>query len=76
MKIYTRLMLAGIMGLGMTATTQTSAFAWSCQAQARDGTWGYSYNYPRRRGAERRALNECAARTYRTCYIVQCNRNG
>lgn len=52
------------------------AYAWSCQAEADDGTYGYSYNYSNRRDARRRALRECNARTYDKCYIVDCQRNG
>ena len=42
-------------GLGMLLTAETSAFAWGCTAVARDGAYGYSYNYPTKQGAVRRA---------------------
>jgi hypothetical protein len=72
----TKLILTGMLGLGMLATTQaTSAFAWGCYAEARDGTYGWSYNYPHRRGAERRAHKECQVRTHRKCRVIYCRRN-
>lgn len=68
--------LIGLMGLGFAASLQTEAFAWSCLAGARDGASGWSYNYPNRRAAIRRALAECAVRTYYRCYLRYCNPNG
>lgn len=63
--------VSGFVGIGAP-----QALAWSCQAVADDGTYGYSYNYPNRRSARQRALAECDARTYDQCYIEDCQRNG
>jgi hypothetical protein len=71
-----KLALIGLMGLGFAASLQTQAFAWGCVAGARDGASGWSTNYPNRRSAIRRALNECAARTGYRCYLRYCNPNG
>jgi hypothetical protein len=68
--------LAAIIGLGFVMSSETAAFAWGCTAVARDGAYGYSYNYPNKRGAIRRALKECTDRTYHRCRIVQCDPNG
>jgi hypothetical protein len=76
MKANVKYILMGLMSLGFAASLQTEVFAWGCTAVARDGSYGYSYNYPNRRSAQRRALAECSARTYRRCYISQCNPNG
>jgi hypothetical protein len=76
MKLRTKLVYTALVVCGTMAATIPEAFAWSCQATADDGTYGYSYNYPNRRGAKQRALAECNARTYDDCYIVDCQRNG
>jgi hypothetical protein len=76
MNIGKKLTLASAVVISTFAATIPQAFAWSCQAAADDGTYGYSYNYPNRRGAKQRALAECNARTYDSCYIVDCQRNG
>jgi hypothetical protein len=76
MKANLKYTLVGLMGIGFAASLQTEAFAWGCYAQARDGTYGYSYNYPNRRSASARALAECAVRTYRRCRIIYCKPNG
>ncbi len=75
MKSNLKYALIALMGMGFAASLQTEAFAWGCHAQARDGTYGYSYNYPNRRSAAARALAECASRTYRRCRIVYCEPN-
>lgn len=76
MKNIVKYAIAGLVGIGFSATLQTEAYAWGCTAVARDGAYGYSYNYPNKRSAQRRALRECTARTYRRCYITQCRPNG
>jgi len=76
MKANVKYALVGLMSLGFAASLQSEAFAWGCTAAARDGAYGYSYNYPNKRSAVQRALYECSARTYRRCYITQCNPNG
>ena len=76
MKKSLKISAAALLSLGMLATWQVPAFAWSCQAQANDGTYGYSYNYSNRRDARRRAKADCEARTYDECYIVDCQSNG
>jgi hypothetical protein len=76
MKKRNLFMLAGLLASGMTFSETTSAFAWGCNAVANDGTYGYSYNYPNKRGAMARARAECEARTYRRCRVVSCDPNG
>ena len=76
MKIHTKLAFTALVVCGTLAATAPQAFAWACQAAASDGSSGYSYNYPNRRGARQRALAECNAQTYDDCYIVDCQRNG
>ncbi|MBX9456190.1 MAG: hypothetical protein KL863_09295 [Rhizobium sp.] len=76
MKTRSRLALTALVVCGTLAASMPQAFAWSCQAQADDGTYGYSYGFSNRRDARRRALAECNARTYDSCYIVDCQRNG
>lgn len=76
MKISTKIITATFALSAMLAASAPQAFAWACQAEANDGTSGWSYNYPTRRGARQRALAECNARTYDSCYIVDCQRNG
>lgn len=76
MKLRTKFALSALVVCGTLAASVPQAFAWSCQATASDGTYGYSYGYSNRRDAKRRALAECNARTYDDCYIVDCQRNG
>ncbi len=76
MKMGRKIALATVVVCATLASSVPEAFAWSCQAAADDGTYGYSYNYGNRRDARRRALAECNARTYDDCYIVDCQRNG
>lgn len=76
MRLHTKLAFSAFVAFGLLATAVPEAFAWSCQAQADDGTYGYSYNYPNRKRARQRALAECNARTYDECYIVDCQPNG
>lgn len=76
MKLGTRLGFTALVVCATLASSIPDAFAWSCQATASDGTYGYSYGYGNRREARRRALAECNARTYDDCYIVDCQRNG
>jgi hypothetical protein len=76
MKRNIKYALIGLMGLGFAASLQTEAFAWGCVAGARDGASGWSANYPNKRSAVRRALAECAARSYYRCYIRYCRPNG
>ena len=71
----TRITAAGLM-LATVFGGAPQAFAWACQAQANDGSSGYSYNYPTRRGARQRALAECSGTTYDRCYIIDCQRHG
>jgi hypothetical protein len=66
--------LSAVIALGVLVTSETSAFAWGCTAVARDGAYGYSYNYPTKQGAVRRALRECSYRSYRRCRIAVCRR--
>lgn len=76
MKTVVKGMFAFTLASGMLAFSAPQVLAWSCQAQASDGTYGYSYGYGNRRDARRRAVAECNARTYDDCYIVDCQRNG
>ena len=76
MHLRGRYVLAAVTALALVATTETSAFAWGCYAQARDGAYGISYNYPNKRSAVRRALNECRYRTYYRCRVIWCKPNG
>lgn len=76
MTLRSKTSLCFIAASSMLMISAAEAFAWSCQATADDGTYGYSYNYPNRRGARQRALAECDVRTYDQCYIVDCQRNG
>lgn len=76
MKTLIKGTLALSLASGMLAFSAPQVLAWSCQAVASDGTYGYSYGYSNRREARRRALAECNARTYDDCYIVDCQRNG
>jgi hypothetical protein len=76
MKVHTKLAFTALVVFGTLAASVPQAYAWSCQATASDGTYGYSYGYGNRRDARRRALAECNARTYDDCYIVDCQRNG
>lgn len=76
MKMASKIAVLALIAGGTLAATIPEAYAWSCQATARDGTYGYSYNYPNRKQARRRALAECQARTYSDCYIASCQPNG
>lgn len=76
MKANLKYAMIALIGVGLAAGLQTEAFAWGCYAQARDGTYGYSYNYPNKRSAAARALAECSVRTYRRCRVVYCKPNG
>jgi hypothetical protein len=76
MKTSTKIATATFALFAMLAASAPQAFAWSCQAQADDGTTGWSYGYGNRRAARQRALAECNARTYDSCYIIDCQRNG
>jgi hypothetical protein len=76
MKTLIKGTLALSLASGMLAFSAPQVLAWSCQAVASDGTYGYSYGYSNRREARRRALAECNARTYDDCWIEDCQRNG
>ena len=76
MKVHTKFAFVALVVCGTFAASAPEAFAWSCQATASDGTYGYSYGYGNRREARRRALAESNARTYDDCYVVDCLRNG
>ena len=76
MKTIIKGTLAVSIASAMLALSAPQVLAWSCQATASDGTYGYSYGYGNRREARRRALAECNARTYDECYIEDCQRNG
>ena len=54
MKLRSKIVFTALVVCGTMATTIPEAFAWSCQATADDGTTGWSYNYPNRRGARQR----------------------
>lgn len=76
MKTLVKATLALSIMTSVLAFSAQDSFAWACQAQADDGTTGWSYNYPNRKQARRRAIAECNARTYDSCYIVACQPNG
>lgn len=76
MKTHSKLAFTVLVVWGTLATSVPEAFAWSYQATASDGTYGYSYGDSNRRDARRRALAECNARTYDDRYIVDCQRSG
>lgn len=69
-------LVTGFLAVAASMSIAGEAMAWYCHAQARDGTYGYSYNYPTRWGAANRAIRECQARTYRRCRVIVCRRNG
>lgn len=76
MKTLIKGTLALSIASAMLAISAPQVLAWSCQAVASDGTYGYSYGYSNKREARRRALAECNARTYEDCWIDDCQRNG
>ena len=76
MKTLLKGSLALSLASAMFAFSAPQVLAWSCQAVASDGTYGYSYNYSNRRKARSRALAECEARTNEECWIDDCQRNG
>lgn len=55
----------------------TSAHAWGCLAESDEGSNGYSYNYGKKRAAEKRALAECVKRTSTEgwCQVTECNQD-
>jgi len=57
------------------ASASTSARAWGCLAESDEGSNGYSYNYGKKRAAEKRALAECVKRTSTNgwCEVTECN---
>jgi hypothetical protein len=59
----------------LVACTSTSAYAWGCLAESDEGSNGYSYNYPNKRKAAKRALAECVKRTSTSgwCEVTECN---
>jgi hypothetical protein len=65
---------AAIITLALTCTS-TSARAWGCLAESDEGSNGYSYNYGKKRAAEKRALAECVKRTSTEgwCEVTECN---
>ena len=75
MKLRTKLAYSALIVCGTMAATIPEAFAWSCQATADDGTYGYSYNFDNEGAATQRALDECATRatTDQTCEITECD---
>jgi hypothetical protein len=68
--------VAAVIGTGFLFVAQSEAMAWGCLARAKDGAYGYSYNYPNKRSAQNRALKECSIRTYYRCRVVSCDPNG
>ncbi|MGV3553189.1 DUF4189 domain-containing protein [Rhizobium sp.] len=76
MTFSSKIAVFAIVAAATLATSVPEAYAWSCQATADDGTYGYSYNYPNRKQARRRAMAECQARTNYDCYIAACQPNG
>lgn len=76
MKSKTALALAGVFAMALFAESAPQAFAWGCTAVADDGSYGYSYNYPNKRGARQRAKAECNARTNERCEVTSCDPNG
>ncbi|MBL0372356.1 DUF4189 domain-containing protein [Rhizobium sp. KVB221] len=63
-------------GAILTASFSSQALAWGCIAVAGDGTYGYSYNFSKKRDAKQRAKAECDIRTREACYIDSCDPNG
>lgn len=59
------------------ASASTSARAWGCIAESDEGSNGYSYNYGKKRAAEKRALAECVKRTSTDgwCEVTECNQD-
>ncbi|MDB5526036.1 MAG: hypothetical protein JWM58_3799 [Rhizobium sp.] len=76
MKRNTKFVVAGAFVSALLASSAPHAFAWSCVAVADDGTYGYSYNYPNKKGARQRAKAECSERTYDDCHVTSCDPNG
>ena len=76
MKFTVKLAIAGILASAAMGSSAPQAFAWGCYAQANDGAYGYTENYPNKQTARRQAKAQCQVRTNNPCHVTSCDPNG
>lgn len=74
--LFRKVVLGGLIAVGVSVAPVTSAFAWGCDARGNGDSYGYSHSYDTRSEAEQLALNECRKRPNAgSCVIVKCYPN-